>query len=209
VPTRFERRRRLFEVAATQGGYFTSAQARAIGYDPRTLWHHVRSGHFERVSRGFYRLAEFPGQSHEDVIAAWVKAGRERAVVSHETALALYDLSPVRPRKLHLTVARAYRPYKGQVRLAGVQIHTTARPYRLGEIVWRFGVRITSPTRTIVDAAETGTEPSVILEAVGRALDEGLLTADELRQTAEDRPKRVRRLIERSIEEAGRRAPVR
>jgi predicted transcriptional regulator of viral defense system len=47
---------------------------------------------------------------HEDVIAAWVKAGRERAVVSHETALALYDLSPVRPRKLHLTVARAYRP---------------------------------------------------------------------------------------------------
>lgn len=209
MPTRFERRQRLFEVAATQGGYFTTAQARAIGYDPRTLWHHVKAGHFERVSRGFYRLAEFPAQPHEDVIAAWVKAGPERAVVSRETALALYELSPIRPRKLHLTVARAHRPYKGQARLAGVQIHTTTRPFRPGQVVQRFGVRLTSPAQTIVDAAEAGTDPSVIVEAVDRALEEGFLTADELRRTVEDRSARVRKLTERAIEEAGRRAPVR
>jgi len=209
MPTQFERRQRLFEVAATQAGYFTSAQARAIGYDPRTLWHHVKAGHFERVSRGFYRLAEFPAQSHEDIIAAWVKAGPERAVVSHETALALYELSPIRPRKLHLTVARAHRPYKGQARLAGVQIHTTTRPFRPGEVVQRFGVRLTSPARTIVDAAEAGMDPSVIVEAVDRALEEGLLAPEELRRAAEDRSERVRKLIERAIEEAGPRAAVR
>lgn len=209
MSTRFERRRRLFEVAATQGGYFTTAQARTIGYDPRTLWHHVKAGHFQRVTRGFYRLVEFPAQSHEDVVAAWVKAGPERAVVSHETALALYELSPIRPRKLHLTVARAHRPYKGQARLVGVQVHTTTKPFRPGEVVQRFGVRITSPARTIVDAAEVGTDPSVIVEAVARALEEGLLTAEELGRTVEDRSRRVRKLIERAIGEAGRRAPVR
>jgi predicted transcriptional regulator of viral defense system len=113
-PSQLERRKRLFELAATQGGYFTAAQAREIGYDSRTLWHHTKSGTLERISRGFYRLAEFPTQSHEDVIAAWVKAGPGRAVVSHETALALYNLAPIRHRDIHITVPRKYRPTKGR-----------------------------------------------------------------------------------------------
>jgi hypothetical protein len=70
-------------------------------------------------------------------------------------------------------------------------------------------MRITSPARTIVDAAEAGTDPSVIVEAVDRALEEGLFVADELRRTTEGRSERVRKLIERAIEEAGRHAPVR
>jgi predicted transcriptional regulator of viral defense system len=209
MPTRFERRRQLFDLAATQGGYFTAAQARALGYDRRTLWYHVRARHFERESRGFYRLVEFPAQSHEDVIAAWLKAGAARAVVSHETALALYDLSPIRPRKIHLTVARAHRPSKGQPRRPTVQIHTTTRPFRPGEVVTRFGVRVTGPARTIVDAAEVGTDPSVILEAVGRSVEDGLVTAKELRQAAADRPERVRKLITRAIDEARRHATIR
>jgi len=191
MPTRFERRRQLFDLAATQGGYFTAAQAHAIGYDRRTLWYHVRAKHFERESRGFYRFVEFPAQSHEDVIAAWLQAGAARAVVSHETALALYDLSPIRPRKIHLTVARAHRPF------------------RPGEVVTRFGVRVSAPARTIVDAADAGTDPSVILEAVGRSVEDGLVTANELRRAAGDRPERVRRLIARAIDEARRHATVR
>ena len=39
-----ERRQRLSELAATQAGDFTAAQAREIGYDSRTLWHHVKTG---------------------------------------------------------------------------------------------------------------------------------------------------------------------
>lgn len=208
TPTRFDRRRQLFELAATQAGYFTAAQARAIGYDRRTLWHHVRAKHFERESRGFYRLVEFPAQSHEDVIAAWVKTGAGRAVVSHETALALYDLSPVRPRKIHLTVTRAHRPSKRQPGRPAVQIHTTTRPLGPGDVVQRFGVRVTAPARTIVDAAEAGTDPSVILEAVGRSIEDRLVTANEFRRAAADRPERVRKLITRAISDAGHHAAV-
>ena len=208
MPTQLERRQQLFELAATQGGCFTTAQAREIGYDARTLWHHAKTGQLERVSRGFYRLAEFPSEPHEDVIAAWVKAGPGRATVSHETALALYDLAPIRQRGIHITVKRAHRPYKGQARLPGVQVHTVTRPFHPGEVIQRFGVRVTSPARSIADAAEAGTDPSSIQEAIGSALRQGLLTAEELPKAAHKRPRRVRDLVERAIKEDRRRAPV-
>ena len=208
MTTRLERRQRLFELAATQGGYFTAAQAREIGYNSRTLWHHAKTGQLERVSCGFYRLAEFPANSHEDVIAAWVKTGPDRATVSHETALALYDLAPIRQRNIHITVQREHRPYKGQARLPGVQVHTISRPFDPGDVVQRFGVRVTSPARSIADAAEAGTDPSVIHEVIGCALRQGLLTEGDLRKVVHDRPKRVRDLVERAIRENGTRAPV-
>jgi predicted transcriptional regulator of viral defense system len=207
--TQLERRQQLFELAATQGGYFTAAQAREIGYDSRTLWHHVKTGQLQRVSRGFYRVAEFPAHSHEDVIAAWVHAGPQRAAVSHETALALYDLTPIRQQGIHITVPRKHRPYKGQARLPGVQIHTISRPFQSDEVMQRFGVRVTSPARSIVDAAEGGTEPSAIHEAIGNALRQGLLTDGELRKAVQGRPKRVQNLVDRAIRENRGRAPVR
>ncbi len=44
MPTRAERRQRLFEVASSQGGYFTAAQARKLGYDTSTITHQVSFG---------------------------------------------------------------------------------------------------------------------------------------------------------------------
>lgn len=208
MTTQLERRQRLFELAATQGGYFTAAQAREIGYDSRTLWHHVKTGQLERVSRGFYRLAGFPAHSHEDVTAAWVKAGPDRAAVSHETALALYDLAPIRQRSIHITVQREHRPSKRQARLPNVQVHTISQPFHPGEVVQRFGVKVTSPARSIADAAEAGTDPSTIQEVIGNALRQGLLTEGDLHKAVQDRPKRVRDLVNRAVRENGTRAPV-
>jgi len=105
-------------------------------------------------------------------------------------------------------VQREHRPYKGQARLPGVQVHTVTRPFHPGEVVQRFGVKVTSPARSIADAAEAGTDPSSIHEAIGSALRQGLLTAEELHKAAHDRPKRVRDLVERAIKENGQRASV-
>jgi hypothetical protein len=58
--SRTDKLQRLFELASTQAGYFTAAQARALGYSARSLQHHVGAGHFDRVSRGFYRLVGVP-----------------------------------------------------------------------------------------------------------------------------------------------------
>jgi predicted transcriptional regulator of viral defense system len=102
-------RAQLFEVASEQGGYFTAEQARACGYSWALLSHHVKSGRFIRLRRGLYRYREYPSSPREDVLAAWLAVGKDRAVVSHESALDLLDLSDVIPDTAHLTVPRSRR----------------------------------------------------------------------------------------------------
>ncbi|MCL4849442.1 MAG: type IV toxin-antitoxin system AbiEi family antitoxin domain-containing protein, partial [Acidobacteria bacterium] len=149
---------RLFELAATQAGYFTAAQARSLGYSARSLPHHVGAGHFERVSRGFYRLIGVPADPHEDIVAAWLKLAPRGAVASHDTALALYDLAPTRSHEIHLTLPREQRPRTRDAG-TGATLHTTTVPLRRDEIATRFGLHVTSPARTLADVADIGADP--------------------------------------------------
>ncbi len=199
--TRTERGTRLLELAASQAGYFTSAQARGLGYSARSLHYRVTAGHVERIRRGLYRLVGLPAEPHEDVVAAWLALATRRAVVSHETALALYDLAPSRSHEIHLTVPRQMRPRSARPP-DGVALHTTIVPLRRDEVAKRFGVEITSPARTLVDVADVGVDPSVVVEAVARALGAGLVTSGELREAVKRRSARVRRLVERAIQDA-------
>jgi len=48
----------------------------------------------------------------------------------------------------------------------------------------------------------------VELQVIGSALRHGLLTEEEIRNAVNDRPKRVRDLVERAIKENGKRASV-
>ena len=200
--SRTDKLQRLFELAAGQAGYFTAAQARELGYSARSLVHHVGAGHVERVSRGFYRLIGVPASSHEDVVAAWLRFASRGGVVSHDTALALYELAPSRSHEIHITLPRARRPRTPQATTA-VTLHTTTVPLRREEITSRFGVQVTAPARTVADVADLGADPSVVVEATSRALATGLLSAIELRTAVRGRSARVRQLVERAIEEAG------
>lgn len=191
----------LFDVAATQQGYFIAAQAGACGYSPALLAHHARGGRFLRVRRGLYRLREYPSSPREEVMAAWLAAGPDRAVVSHESALDLLELSDVIPNAIHLTVSRARR---GLVAPPGVTLHTTARPPSRDETTDRVGIRLTGPLRTILDAAEWGTAPEQIVLAVGQALARGWLTEEELRCEASSRNGRVARLVATALAVGGR-----
>jgi predicted transcriptional regulator of viral defense system len=205
TPSRTDKLQRLFELAAGQAGYFTALQARELGYSARSLVHHVSAGHVERMSRGFYRLVGVPASSHEDVVAAWLRFAARGGVVSHDTALALYELAPSRSHEIHLTLPREHRPRTAQT-TAAVSVHTTTVPLRREEVASRFGVQVTSPARTITDVADIGIDPSVVLEATSRALTTGLVSANELQTAVRRSSVRVRRLVERAIEEAGTRA---
>lgn len=69
-----------------------------------TLRHHARpGGRYERVRRGLYRLRHFPTSPHEHVVAAWIPLRDAGAVVSHESALELYELSDVIPSATDLS----------------------------------------------------------------------------------------------------------
>src|SRR5690606_22254431 len=83
---------RLFEVAASQSGYVTTQQAAEAGYSRHLLYVHIRAGRITRTQRGIYRLVHFPAGDHEHLVTAWLWS-EQSGVVSHETALALHELS--------------------------------------------------------------------------------------------------------------------
>jgi hypothetical protein len=103
-------------------------------------------------------------------MAAWLAVGKDVAVVSHESALDLHELSDVIPNAVHLTVPRSMRNLP---KLPGVKIHTTTRAFEAGDVVRREGMRVTSIERTIVDSADWGTGPEQIEMAVRQALRRG------------------------------------
>jgi len=106
----------------------------------------------------------------------------EKAVLSHQSALALLDLSDVIPDAVHLLLARRYR---GLRRPTSVIIHT--RPDEEGvDTVWRGGLPLTAPARTLIDVAEE-VQPEQLEMAVRQALGRGLLTVRELEEEARSR----------------------
>jgi predicted transcriptional regulator of viral defense system len=189
----------LFEVASEQAGYFTTAQADACGYSSSLRAYHVKRGRWVRARRGIYRLSEYPSSEHEELIAAWLWAGKDTAVVSHESALDVLDLSDVIPSTIHITVPRSRRYRPG---IAGITLHTTTKEFKPGEVITRGGLRVTSAVRTILDCADTGTAPEQIVAAVGQAVDRGLATRSQLKTGAASRGGRVERLIRRAFDEA-------
>lgn len=187
----------LFWTASSQHGYFTTAQAQACGYSRFLLSRGVDSGRFSRLRRGLYRLRAYPTYPREEVVAAWLALGRETAVVSHESALELLDLSDVIPNAIHLTVPRSKRHLPD---IPNTSIHTTIREFGPADTIIRDGVRLTSAARSIVDAAEAGTAPEQIEMAARQAIQRGLTTVDQLTLIAQPRSKRVRDLISRAAQ---------
>ncbi|MCV2393706.1 type IV toxin-antitoxin system AbiEi family antitoxin domain-containing protein [Actinotalea sp. M2MS4P-6] len=185
---------RLYDVAESQAGYFTAGQAIEAGMDRSTLRYHARpGGRYERVGRGIYRLRHFPSSPLEHVVAAWLPLRPAHAVVSHESALELYDLADVIPDAVHVSLPRSQR---GQRPRAGVRLHTLARPLGAGEVRDVAGIATTTPERTIIDCAETGTQPEQIELAIRQALQRGLTTHRRLTEAAATRSSRTRELIQ-------------
>ena len=177
----------LYRIAEPQGGYFTSAQAARTGFSRKLLWHYQKTHKFLRVAHGIYRLGRFPSSHVEDLFVAWLKCG-PRSAISHESALALYDLSDVLPAQVHVTVPRTASRRRKEIRM-----HTNRlRPL---DIAKREGLPVTSVPRTIADVARAGLSEDHIAHAIREALQRGLTTREALLSEAKRRGGRADRLI--------------
>lgn len=178
--------------AYEQSGYFTVAQARAHDVSNDLLRHHVRQGRFTRVRRGLYHLRGFPSGPHDDMRERWMAVGSDVAVLCNESALAILDLSDHIPDVVHLLVPRRNR---GVRRPDGVSIHTRPDDEEVG-VIWREGLPLTAPARTLVDALRV-LQPEQAEMAVAEALQRGLVTESQLRTEAvrQGRERSVARLL--------------
>lgn len=187
----------LFQVASGQRGYFTTAQAAEFGINRRLLTYHASTGRLERAYRGVYRFRDFPSGPRDEVAAAWLAVGKDIAVVSHESALDVLELSDIIPHAIEFTIPRSKRYRKLPV---GITVHTSAVPPSPQETVTWDGFKVTSPARTVVDVTENGTSPEHVERAVAEALDRGITTVQQIRDSTTGRNRRVQRVIEQAID---------
>lgn len=174
---------KLFEIAESQQGYFTSRQAKVSGYKDNTHPYHVRSGHWIRVHRGIYRLTRFPESERPDLMiwALWScnRSGKIEGVYSHQTALSIHRLSDLLPDKLHITVPLSFR--RNSVIPKILVIHRKQLPQ--DAIVLMNGYFVTTPYQTLVDIiAEAHISHELILQAVKAAADRGIIAQTMLKQ---------------------------
>jgi predicted transcriptional regulator of viral defense system len=163
----------LFAVAQGQDGYFTTAQAVQSGYSRPLLHKHLASGKMVRARRGIYRLVHFPASDHEDLVVLWLWS-EQAGVFSHESALALHDLSDVLPGKAHLTLPATWRRRRLRVP-SGLVLHFAD----VGDADrTSFGaVPVTGPLRTLRDCIKANVAPSLVHQAILQARRRGMITA--------------------------------
>ena len=187
-----ETARSLFAKALEQGGYFTAKQAKEAGYDYPHLDYHLSTGNFERVEHGLYRLTSLPPGEHDDLVrlTLWSRDRQDepQAVVSHESALVLHDLSELLPAEIHLTVPPTFRKEPP----TGCVLHK-ARLARK-DIEERTGFRVTVPLRTLLDVAASGVPEEQLQKAVADALARGLVRRNKLLEAARKSPRSQRLL---------------
>jgi predicted transcriptional regulator of viral defense system len=167
---------RLYETAAGQEGHFTTGQAGEAGYCPQLLIKYLRNGRIIRVRRGIYRLVHFPAGEREDLVTVWLWTDRT-GVFSHETALALHDLSDVMPANVHVTLPAAWR--KRRLRVPkGLVLHFA--DVAKADRAWVGSVPVTAPARTLRDCAIGGVSPETMLKAIRDAATRGLVGRAEV-----------------------------
>ena len=168
----------LYAAALPQTGYVTTEDVRAAGYSSPLLEYHIRAGHLRRVARGIFRLTHFPASDHEDLVIAWLWSKRE-GIFSHETALALHDLSDVLPAKQHLTTPKSWEQKRLRVPPALI-LHFG--DVSKAETSWVGAIPVTTPLRTLADCANNDTPREFLEQAAKQGAKRGVFSRVEAKR---------------------------
>lgn len=168
-------------MAVSQGGYFTSKQAAAIGYTAPKRNYHVHVGNWVRERRGIFRLSTQPLPVRRDLILWWLwsrnRQDEPQGVYSHQTALSLLELTDVMPSRLHMTVPKTFRRSATIPKV--IVIHMSDLPSSAVEHI--DGVPVTKALRTLIDVAGSGELPLPDLQlAFAEAIRSGKITRAEI-----------------------------
>ncbi len=174
----------LYRLVEDQRGFFTSAQAKKLGYSQQLQSYYVSSGHWIRKSRGIFKLKHYPSPFLQDDLYStylWTlnKKGLPDGVFSHGTALYLHQVSTYVPPQFDLTVPKGFRrysqpPYR-RVRLIHRDLADT--DYELIQ-----GLKATKLLKTIIDLLEEGLlDRDYILDALRTGLHRLLITHSQIK----------------------------
>ena len=162
----------LWDVAVDQYGCVTSADAQTLGLPDSTLGKMAARGRLQRVSYGVYRFPQWPVGANDHLMRAVLWTRDPQAMLSHETALDVWDLCDVNPSKIHVTVPKK-RPLRRQVVPAAYVVHRED----LGEKDrgWWEQIPAVTPDCAIRQGIADGLRPSLIGQAIEQALSRSLI----------------------------------
>jgi predicted transcriptional regulator of viral defense system len=167
----------LYGIAENQAGYFTAAQARAAGLQQVRLVQLAQRGDIERISRGVYRLVRFPvsplGHYMEAVLWPQVRRSDITGVISHESALAIHELSDVSPARIHVTLPTSVRIRRDVPKVLLIHVADLS-PDDVERVA---GVPVTTPARSIQDAHDSHLGRATIAKAIADGRRSGALSA--------------------------------
>jgi len=183
---RKDNERSLFEIANTQGGYFTAKQARSVGYYNRLQHYHRKTGDWELIERGIYRLRNYPNSDREDLIrwSLWSanRKGEPQAVFSHETALAFHEIGDFMPARIHITVPPGFRKKIA----GGCIIHKAV--LSVSDIERHAAFKVTTPLRSLFDAYVSHVEPDQLERGIIDAAGRGVIRMDQILEERAEGP---------------------
>lgn len=169
----------LYALAEEHGGLLLSKEARALGIKDSVLVRLAQRGRLERMTRGVYRIAQYPAdrlaQYREAILWARASEGPEQVALSHETALLVYGISDANPSRVHLTVpmsARLRRERPGWITVHRAILSPV-------DIQIFEGMPVTTVERSILDTLAADQRTEMARQAITHALREGLLTAPQ------------------------------
>jgi predicted transcriptional regulator of viral defense system len=176
----------LFETAVEQYGYITTKDARELGFGPGHLVDLARRGDLARVAHGLYRFKVVPMTIRDQLMEA-VLWPRGLGVISHATALDLWDLCDVNPAKVHVTVPKSERIR----RKTPPEYEVHVRELDAADVACSEGITVVTVRRAILDGIAGQIGGHLLDQAVDTAIRQGLLTAAEQAEITAARTDRV------------------
>ena len=156
--------------ASLQGGHITREQLSAAGVSQATVTPWVASGKLIRVYRGVYAVGHLQSNPINAAHAALL-AGGPRCALAGAPALVLWNIWRHWPKRLEIVTAADRRP-------AGLIVHHSSTLLKR-DIKTVQGLRVTSPARTVLDAAGR-LKPSQLTRAINDLRLRDLLSIEEL-----------------------------
>lgn len=163
----------LAALSREEGGVFTAAQAVRSGVPRDAISYALRTGKLERVVRGAYRLSGTVPAELDLAVALWkltdpATPTRDRltsfdgVAVGGRTAACAWGMGD-----LHPYPCRVYAPGRLRSRVADVSF--AQRRVDPDDTIFKGGMVVTRPERTILDLALDGEDPSLVADALADA----------------------------------------
>jgi predicted transcriptional regulator of viral defense system len=162
----------LVEIANDNHGFITPDDARRAGIDPMNLVRMAERGHLERRGNALYRFPLTPPGPFDAYVEATLWPRGVEGMISHESALELYEMSDVHPRRIHLTVPHAHR-IRRKVPAAYRVHHEDLRP---SDVTYLEGFPVVTPTHAIRQAHRTKLGLALLTQAIDHGERNGRLT---------------------------------